>query len=201
MANYIFLNVGCGPAHENDHIPPYFRSADWCEIRLDVDPAAQPDIVASITDLSCILSDSVDCVWSSHNLEHLYSHDVERALREFLRILKPSGFIYLKVPDLQLIAELIVSNGLESPAYDSPAGPITPLDMIYGHSASLAAGNEFMAHRTGFSPTLLQRLLRATGFGYGVLKRKDALELSAVVFKSNAAEDPVRDRILAELEF
>lgn len=201
MANYIFLNVGCGPVLEDDRIPLYFRSADWCEIRLDVDPAAQPDIVASITDMSCILSDSVDCIWSSHNLEHLYPHEVDQALREFLRILKPSGFIYLKVPDLQLVAELVVSNGLDEIAYDSPAGPITPLDMIFGHTASLAAGNMFMAHRTGFSPPLLQRLLRAAGFGYGVLKRKEALELSAVVFKSNAAEDPARDGILAELEF
>jgi SAM-dependent methyltransferase len=201
MTNYIFLNVGCGPVYENDRIPTYFRSADWCEIRLDVDPATQPDIIASITDLSCVLSDSVDAIWSSHNLEHLYPHEVERALKEFLRVLKPSGFAYLKVPDLQLVAELIVSKGLESVAYDSPAGPITPLDMIYGHSASLAAGNEFMAHRTGFSPTLLKNLLRAAGFGYGVMKRKEALELSALVFKNNVAEDPARDRILAELEF
>jgi len=201
MTNYIFLNVGCGPVYENDRIPTYFRSADWCEVRLDVDPAAQPDIVASITDLSCILSDSVDCVWSSHNLEHLYPHEVDRALREFLRILKPSGFIYLKVPDLHLVAELVVSSGIEGVAYDSPAGPITPLDMIYGHTASLAAGNLFMAHRTGFTPPLLQRSLRAAGFRYGVLKRKEALELSALAFKNDAAEDPARDRILAELEF
>jgi predicted SAM-dependent methyltransferase len=201
MANYIFLNVGCGPIHKDDGIPLYFRSPNWCEIRVDIDPATQPDIVASITDLSCILSNSVDCVWSSHNLEHLYSHEVETALREFLRVLKPSGFMYLKVPDLELVAQIVVSEGLDNVAYDSPAGPITPLDMIYGHGASIAAGNFHMAHRTGFTPKLLMRLLRSAGIGYGVLKRKDALELSALAFKDNETNNPARDRILAELEF
>jgi SAM-dependent methyltransferase len=201
MANCIFLNVGCGPINHDDHVPSFLRSADWCEVRLDLDPATEPDIVASITDLSCILSDSVDCIWSSHNLEHLYIHQVNLALREFRRVLKPSGFVYLKVPDMQLIAELVVSSGLGGVAYDSPAGPITPLDMIYGHTASLAAGNEYMAHKSGFSPILLKDLLAGAGFGYGVLKRKEAYELSALVFKDDAAENPARDRILAELGF
>jgi SAM-dependent methyltransferase len=201
MADFIFLNVGCGPINAHDHVPAYLRSAEWCEVRLDLDPATEPDIVASITDLSCILSDSVDGIWSSHNLEHLYPHQVNMALKEFQRVLKPSGFIYLKVPDIQLVAEIIVSKGLESVAYESPAGPITPLDMIYGHTASLAAGNEYMAHKTGFSPTLLRDLLARAGFGFGVLKRKEIFELSALVFKNDAPDDPARDRILAELEF
>ena len=115
--------------------------------------------------------------------------------------MKPDGFVYLKVPDLQLVAELIAVRGLEDMAYESPAGPITPLDMIYGHSASLAAGNSFMAHRTGFDPLLLKRLLQSNGFGYGAMKRKEAFELSAVAFKGNGAGNPVRNRILAELEF
>ena len=200
MTDYIFLNVGCGPVNDNDHVPPYLRSADWCEIRLDLDPATEPDIVALITDLSCILSDSVDGIWSSHNLEHLYPHQVNMALQEFQRVLKPSGFAYLKVPDLQLIAEVIVSKGLEGVAYESPAGPITPLDMIYGHTASLERGNEYMAHKTGFSPTSLKDMLTRAGFGFGVLKRKAAFELSAVVFKTEVP-DQTRDRILVELEF
>jgi SAM-dependent methyltransferase len=201
MANYILLNVGCGPVHDEDRIPAFFKSPEWCEIRLDLDPGTNPDIVASITDMSCVLSDAVDCVWSSHNLEHLYGYEVERALKEFLRVLKPSGFAYLKVPDLELVAQLVVAEGLDGVAYESPAGPVTPLDIIYGHGPALAAGNHYMAHRTGFTPRLLQRILRQTGFGYGVMKRKDLLELSALVFKSGAQEDPVRDRILAELEF
>lgn len=196
----IFLNVGCGPAGSVDRIPSYFRSPGWREVRLDIDPRVRPDIVASITDMSCVPANSVDCVWSSHNLEHLYDHEVAHALREFLRILKPTGFAYLKVPDLHAIAELIVADRLDDVAYESAAGSITPLDMIYGHRASLAAGNDFMAHRTGFTPRVLERALSSAGFGFGVLKRQTYMELSALVFKMEP-DDVVRDKILAELSF
>ena len=63
MANLILLNVGCGSSHEDDRIPAFLRSSEWTEIRLDLDPGTQPDIIASITDLSCLLSDSIDCIW------------------------------------------------------------------------------------------------------------------------------------------
>src|SRR5665213_540831 len=35
--------------------------------------------------------------------------------------------------------------------YTSPAGPITPLDMLFGHSDSIASGHLYMAHKTGFT--------------------------------------------------
>ena len=200
MTDSILLNVGCGPVGDVDRIPAFFRSGDWSEVRLDIDPTVEPDIVASITDLSCILPESVDAIWSSHNLEHLYDHQVSQALREFLRILKPEGFLYLKVPDLHAIAEIIVSGGLDTVAYESAAGPIAPIDMIYGHRSSLAAGNYFMAHHTGFTPQILQRVLAKTGFGYGVMKRQTFLELSALVFKGTPEEEK-RSQILAELAF
>jgi hypothetical protein len=53
---------------------------------------------------------------------------------------------------------------LEASAYISQSGPITPLDMIFGHTASLARGNEFMAHRTGFTARSLHKLLIEAGF-------------------------------------
>jgi len=61
----------------------------------------QPDIVCSITDMSPVAADSVDAVWSSHNLEHLQRHEVPVALAEFLRVLKPAGLLLLTLPDLQ----------------------------------------------------------------------------------------------------
>ncbi|MGZ8317123.1 MAG: hypothetical protein ACXW3B_18395, partial [Telluria sp.] len=61
------LHVGCGPIR-SDRLPVCFRSDAWQEIRLDIDPRVQPDIVGTITDLSMIPDNSVDAIWSSHNL-------------------------------------------------------------------------------------------------------------------------------------
>ena len=94
------MNVGCGyPLRQKLH--PHFHGSEWREVRLDLDPARQPDIVCSITDMSPVAADSVDAVWSSHNLEHLQRHEVPVALAEFLRVLKPAGLLLLTLPDLQ----------------------------------------------------------------------------------------------------
>lgn len=110
-----------------------------------------PDIICSITDVMPIATGSVDAVWSWHNLEHLQRRDVPLALREFFTVLKPRDLLLLELPRLRQVAQLAVENRLEDRAYNSSSGPITPLDMIFGHSASLARGNSFMAHRTGFT--------------------------------------------------
>jgi predicted SAM-dependent methyltransferase len=39
--------------------------------------------------MSALATGSVDAVVSSHNMEHLYPHEVPLALAEFVRVLKP----------------------------------------------------------------------------------------------------------------
>jgi SAM-dependent methyltransferase len=159
----VVLHVGCGEFHP-EKLHPMFRGPQWREVRLDIDPNMQPDIVGSITDMSMIASETVDGVFSSHNLEHLYSHEVPQSLREFLRVLKPGGLALITLPDLQFVAGLVAADQLEETAYVSPAGPIAALDMIYGHRYSVAHGNTFMAHRTGFTGRSLANHLRRAGF-------------------------------------
>jgi SAM-dependent methyltransferase len=166
----LVLNVGCG-FRSGQGLHSSFLSSEWRELRLDINPAVQPDILCSMLDMAPVASSSIDAVWSSHNLEHLYRHEVPVALREFLRVLRPGGFALLTLPDLQTIAELIVADALESEAYRSPSGPITPLDMIYGHTPSLAQGNQHMAHKTGFTARTLGELLTGAGFDQVTLRR------------------------------
>lgn len=176
------LNVGCGyPLRQKLH--RHFHGPEWREIRLDLDPAVQPDIVCSITDMGPVAADSVDAVWSSHNLEHLQRHEVPLALGEFLRVLKPHGLLLLTLPDLQQVARLVAEDRLEDSAYISQSGPITPLDMIFGHTASLAAGNQFMAHRTGFTARSLHKLLIETGFVEVSLRQESSFDLWATGYK------------------
>jgi SAM-dependent methyltransferase len=186
----VVLHVGCGlPGRQNLH--PHFHGPEWREVRLDIDPSVRPDIIASMTDMAAVGAESVDAVWSSHNLEHLYRHEVPRALREFFRVLRPSGFVLLRVPDLQRIAELVAADRLEAEAYVSPSGPITPLDMIYGHTGSIAGGHVFMAHRTGFTPTTLHIVLTRAGFVDLRIYRGDGFDLWAVGAKSSCSPQPM----------
>jgi SAM-dependent methyltransferase len=157
------LHVGCGIPHP-DKLHNRFRGPEWREIRLDIDPECEPDIVADIADLSAIGAASVDAVWSSHNLEHLEAHQVPVALGEFLRVLRPGGLALITTPNLAKVARLVAKGKLEDTIYTSRSGPVTPLDMLYGFGPFLARGHTAMAHRTGFTRRSLGRHLTAAGF-------------------------------------
>jgi predicted SAM-dependent methyltransferase len=130
-----------------------------------------------------VAGNTVDAIWSSHNLEHLQRHEVPQALAEFIRVLKPNGLLLLTLPDLQQVAQLVVEDRLEDQAYHSSSGPITPLDMIFGHTASLAHGNPFMAHRTGFTARTLNKALVEAGFVEVSLRAGTAFDLWATAYK------------------
>ena len=156
-----FLHVGCGPKRKEQTTAGF---AEWTELRFDIDESVQPDLVGTMTDMSSVLSESVDAVFSSHNIEHLYPHEVPVALSEFLRVLKPDGFAVITCPDLQAVCTLVAEDKLTEPAYTSPAGPITPLDILYGHRPPMARGNLYMAHRCGFTEKVLLGTLQTSGF-------------------------------------
>ena len=173
------LHVGCGPlAAEKLH--ESFRGDDWIEVRLDINPGAHPDIVASITDMSVIPSGSFDALYSSHNLEHLAPHELPAALEEFCRVLKPAGFALITLPDLQQAAEYIAAGRAEETVFMTNKGPITPLDMLYGFRPFLAA-NPFMAHRFGYTAATLEKALRDAGFLHVCVERDGEFNLWAVV--------------------
>lgn len=183
------LHVGCGPRNPAK-LHATFRTPEWHEIRLDINDKVKPDIVGSITDMHMVADASMDAVWSSHNLEHLYPHEVSLALREFNRVLKADGFALVTLPDLQRVAELIAADKLDEPAYQSPAGPIAPLDILYGLRKSLAEGNLYMAHRTGFTAKTLGKALIDAGFAQARLRRDDHFNLWAVGYKKAQTKTP-----------
>jgi hypothetical protein len=160
----IVLHVGCGP-RDPQRLHPEFRGPQWREVRVDIDPATEPDLVASSTDLSAVSDRSCDGVWAAHTVEHLYPHEAPLALVEFRRVLRAGGIALIAVPDLRIAAKAILEDRLESPPlYETPAGPVAALDMLYGFRPALAQGNQFMAHHTGFTPRSLLDVLRAAGF-------------------------------------
>jgi SAM-dependent methyltransferase len=191
------VNVGCGPRN-GGKLPRYFK--DWRELRVDVDPAVQPDIVADLTDLSAIADGSADAVWAAHCVEHLYEYQVRTALSEFRRVLRTDGFVCVIVPDLQIVAQYVAADRLHETLYESPAGPVTPHDMLFGFGTAIANGRTSMAHRCGFTPGMLQRSFRQISFAEVLLRRRTAeLELVAIARPVPAKDDAERAALMSAL--
>ena len=187
-----FLHVGCGPARK-ENTTAEFSSGSWHELRFDIDANVNPDYIGTMTDMSAIEDSSVDAIYSSHNIEHLYAHEVAEALLEFKRVLNQDGFLVLTCPDLQEVAKLVAEDKLLEPAYTSPAGPIAPLDILYGFRPSIAHGNTYMAHRCGFTETALRGTLVAHGFAsVATMRRPDAYDLWAIASIPTLSEEKLR---------
>lgn len=176
------LHVGCGRKRLK-HVPEFFQDGSWQEIRLDIDPAVKPDIIGTMTDLGAVASGSVQAVFSSHNIEHLFAHEVPVALGEFRRVLSPDGFALVTCPDLQALGAVLAEGRLDTPLYTSRLGPISALDILYGHRKPIAEGNHFMAHKGGFNANSLAAALRAAGFAsVATLRRPSGYVMWAAAF-------------------
>lgn len=186
------LHIGPGNSRI-DQTTQGFNNGQWQELRLDIDPSVKPDIIGTMTDMSLVKDHSVDAIFSSHNIEHLYPHEVPLALAEFNRVLADDGFCVITCPDLKSVCALIAEDKLTEPAYDSAAGPIAPIDMLYGHRDYVGAGNLFMAHRCGFTEKVLRGTLNACGFPWvATLVRPATFDIWAIACKSQKSDDELK---------
>jgi ubiquinone/menaquinone biosynthesis C-methylase UbiE len=166
MSNKI-LHVGCAC----DPLPEWLKGQ---ETRLDIADTFNPDILANMCDMGEI--GTYDIIYSSHNLEHLYPHDVSKALAEFIRVLNPKGYVVVFVPDLEDV------KPTEDVIYESDAGPITGLDLFYGFRSQLKEF-PYMAHHTGFTQSTLNKCLFDAGFKTVVTTRISNYSLMGVAIK------------------
>ena len=175
----IMLHVGCGK-RDSGLLPSELLTPEWFEVRLDIDPEVAPDIVADMIDMPEIGTATVDGIWSSHNLEHVFAYQVPLVLREFFRVLRPGGTAHVQVPDITVPAKAAAHGRLETPLYTSMAGPITALDMLFGYGPAIAQGEHFMAHRTAFTRATISDKFKAAGFAnVRVVARDNALWTTA----------------------
>lgn len=187
-----FLHVGCG-AKRKDQTTRGFQGDQWEEKRLDIDPSVSPNVVGTMTDMSAVPTGSIQAIYSSHNIEHLYPHEVVVALAEFLRVLDDDGFAIITCPDLKSVCALVAEDKLTEPAYSSPAGAIAPIDILYGYRSAMANGNLFMAHRCGFTQKVLDGTLCAAGFqAVASVARPQVFDLWAVGSKRARSQEEMR---------
>ncbi len=157
------LNVG-GNSKE---VPLSRRFEGWEHVLLDIDPTFNPDVVCDARELATQPAASYDAVYCAHNLEHYYPHDVARVLAGMVHVLKADGFAYIRVPDIEQVMRMAVAKQLDinDVLYESEAGPITVRDVIYGYAVEIErSGNDYYAHKTGFSPKSLRSALNDAGF-------------------------------------
>ena len=184
------LHVGCGPKRKLEI--KGFNAAEWEEIRFDIDEKVNPDVLGTMTDMSRISSNSIDAIYSSHNIEHLYPHEVSIALTEFLRVLRDDGFAMITCPDLQSVSKLVAEGKLLEPAYISPSGPIAPIDMLYGFRPSMQAGNLYMSHRCGFTQkTLIDTFVQAGFKSVAGARREACFDLFCLACKKDLGEEGI----------
>jgi SAM-dependent methyltransferase len=188
------LHAGCG-SKINKPPPEY---AAYKEIRLDANKLVEPDIVASLIAMPMIDDDDFDAIFCSHVLEHLYSHEVAQAMAELFRVLKPGGEIWIQCPDLQAVGGKLALDQGDAFLYRGGLGPVSALDLIYGHRASVGLGNSFMAHKTGFTSSVLSAALGHAGFTNVKVDREIQFELRAKALKPD--ERPSPDEVVQEIK-
>ena len=188
-----FLHVGCGPKDESQI--KGFNNDSWKEIRFDIDEDVNPDIVGTLTDMKLVKTGSVDAVHSAYNIDHIYPHEVPVALKEFHRVLYDDGIVFIRCPDLQTVCEAVVQDKLLEPLYESSAGPISPIDILYGHRKFIAQGNEYMAHKGGFTYSALNASFFEVGFKArygGRFQERGEYNLFLVAFKQKETEEEIK---------
>lgn len=162
------LHLGCG----SDSLPQWIKG--FKETRLDINPDVNPDIVGDMTNLKGIGKfDAVLCV---HALEHLHPHDVQVMLSGCVEVLNDGGYAMVFVPDLEDV------KPTTEVLFQSPAGPITGLDLIYGFREATKQ-NPYMKHLTGFNRDTLEQALKDAGFSKVSTRRIGNYDLMGVGVK------------------
>lgn len=137
-AEVVKLNLGA----RNRPIPGF--------LSMDCDPHQGIDIVGDVADLSRFADGSVSEIFASHILEHFPHPRTAAVLKEWARVLKPSGILYVAVPDFARAVELY-----------KQAGSLTPWlkNFLWGDQ-----GYPTAYHYTGFDESLLRAMLHEAGF-------------------------------------
>ncbi len=185
------LNVG--GSNKSIPLPPQYKG--WENVLLDIDARGKPDIVCDARELSTLPAASYDAVYCAHNLEHYYRHEVPKVLAGFSHVIKPGGFAHVIVPDMGEVMRVMAQNkvDIDDVLYQSVRGPITVLDVVYGYGVEIeGSGNDFYAHKTGFTQKSLPAMLVRCGFPHVYVSAAD-LEVRAFAFKE---EPPAITRTL-----
>ncbi|WP_343614680.1 methyltransferase domain-containing protein [Novosphingobium sp.] len=118
---------------------------------VDIDDTHSPDIVADVTNMPQIESNSADEVVAGHVLEHIDWPDSFKAIAEFTRVLKIGGKLRISIPDMSSLMRMVLSG-------DSV---FHVMGLIYGVGGR---ENRFEQHRYGFTAGMIVDILESLGY-------------------------------------
>jgi len=189
---FTFLHAACG-GNDKTRTTREFATDEWKEVRLDSNSGFNPDITASLIDMQ-LEPESFDAAYTAHSLERLYAHEVGTALANLYAALKPEGYLVLMCADVQAACALVAEDKLLEPAYESPAGPVAPIDILYGFRPALAAGHKHLACKCGFTTRALMGTLAQAGFGsVWSARNPEAFSILTIASKEERSEDFMRE--------
>jgi len=155
------LNIGAGPPQTP--IPAYYDDCDV--VRLDTEAENEPDLLMDALDLGELDAGQFDAAYCSHILEHIYPMDLGRFLSGIRHVLTDNGFAEFRVPDGLAACRTAVEAGtLDAFCYNSPAGPVTAWDMLYGWLPFQMRFGHAMSHHSAYSAQSLAATLNGFGF-------------------------------------
>jgi len=135
------------------HIGGKVAAPGW-EI-LDALPGPHVDHLGNANDLSRFSDCSFNDIYASHILEHFdYKDELISTLREWNRVLKPLGRLYISVPDIDVLAKLLLAK--DRLTIDER---FFVMRMIFGGHT-----DDHDYHFVGLNEEFLQGYLRAAGF-------------------------------------
>jgi|GEM_PF-1498113 len=135
------LNVGAGDDRRSGYLS--------VDLRADV-----ADVVADATKLPFPTASASELV-ASDVLEHFPASRTAEVLAEWRRVLAPGGKLTIRVPNLLVLAQILVRGGPE------PAAQV--VRNIYG-GHRFGPDGAWDAHHTGWTPAMLHEELAAAGF-------------------------------------
>lgn len=135
------------------HIGGTARSDGW-EV-LNANPAPYVDHVCNANDLSQFADNTFIEMYASHVVEHLdYNGELPKTLKEWNCVLVPGGRIFISVPDLDVLAALILDK--DKLAIDER---FFVMRMIFGGHV-----DKYDYHVTGLNAEFLTEFLRVAGY-------------------------------------
>lgn len=123
---------------------------------LDIEPRPEVDYIGDASDLSQFEDNSIAAIYASHVLEHFYysiDNELINTLKEWYRVLKPGGQLFISVPDLRKLCWLYLHPEFKF------ADRTHIMRIIFGGQTNI-----YDVHKVGFDVELLVIYLAEVGF-------------------------------------
>jgi predicted O-linked N-acetylglucosamine transferase (SPINDLY family)/predicted SAM-dependent methyltransferase len=171
------------------HIGGHVSHSEW-EV-LDAVPAPHVDHTGDAKDLSRFGDGTFSEIYASHVLEHFdYVGEVDAVLKEWHRVLRPGGKLYISVPDMDRLAQLFLLKDRLSLHERFHVMRI----MFGGHT------NIYDYHRVGLNREFLQSFLINAGFinlkivnDFGIFKDDSTMKYHEVPVSVNIMAEKAPD--------